>query len=213
MTEVEWLSCTDPRPMLTFLTPSRISHRKLLLFGLGCSYRQLHLVTDERIRLAFEVASRYADGKATPNEVDTAHQAACEAATDCADETVGPLTDFANWTVAYATSSEATFFIEQYFSSTPDAHQKEQEREEASVLRDIIGNFFRRAVMKPVWLSSTVKQVAEAIYNERAFDRISILADALEDAGCTSPDILNHCRQAGEHVRGCWVVDLVLGKE
>jgi hypothetical protein len=46
----------------------------------------------------------------------------------------------------------------------------------------------------------------------RAFNRMPILGDALEEAGCTNPDILNHCRQPGEHVRGCWVVDLVLSK-
>ena len=51
--------------------------------------------------------------------------------------------------------------------------------------------------------------MARVIYDERQFDGMPILADALEDAGCTDPDILNHCRQAGEHVRGCWVVDLM----
>jgi hypothetical protein len=58
----------------------------------------------------------------------------------------------------------------------------------------------------------TVKQLTAAIYDDGAFDRMPILADALEDAGCTSQDILNHCRQPGEHCRGCWVVDLLLGR-
>ena len=65
----------------------------------------------------------------------------------------------------------------------------------------------------PRWRTSNVTALAQAIYDDRAFDRLPILADALEDAGCTDADILNHCRQPGEHVRGCWVVDLVLGKE
>jgi len=51
------------------------------------------------------------------------------------------------------------------------------------------------------------------IYSDKTFDQMPILADALEEAGCTSPNILNHCRQPGEHVRGCWVVDLILGKQ
>jgi hypothetical protein len=55
--------------------------------------------------------------------------------------------------------------------------------------------------------------LAEGIYQERAFDRMPILADALQDAGCDNEDVLTHCRQPGEHVRGCWVVDLVLNKE
>jgi hypothetical protein len=55
--------------------------------------------------------------------------------------------------------------------------------------------------------------LAQGIYEEQAWDRLPILADALEESGCTSADILNHCRQPGEHVRGCWVIDLILGKE
>jgi len=63
------------------------------------------------------------------------------------------------------------------------------------------------------WLTPTVQSLAQAIYADRAFDRLPILADALEDAGCTDASILEHCRSGGVHVRGCWVVDLVLGKE
>ncbi len=62
------------------------------------------------------------------------------------------------------------------------------------------------------WNGGTVQKVAQSIYDERAFDRMPILADALEEAGCTNQDILGHCRQPREHVRGCWVVDLLLGE-
>ncbi|HUR53438.1 MAG TPA: hypothetical protein VMZ71_04880 [Gemmataceae bacterium] len=54
--------------------------------------------------------------------------------------------------------------------------------------------------------------LANGIYEERAFDRLPILADALQDAGCDNDGILTHCRGDGAHVRGCWVVDLLLGK-
>ncbi|HVL15106.1 MAG TPA: hypothetical protein VM529_21220, partial [Gemmata sp.] len=67
--------------------------------------------------------------------------------------------------------------------------------------------------LDPAWRTSTVVALAEGIYDDRAFDRLPILADALQDAGCDSADILNHCRDAGPHARGCWVVDLVLGKQ
>ena len=83
-------------------------------------------------------------------------------------------------------------------------------------MRDIFGNPFRPVTVNPGWLAwndGTVPRIAQAIYDERAFDRMTILADALEDAGCTDQDILGHCRSGGEHVRGCWVVDLLLGKE
>ncbi|MBP3959984.1 hypothetical protein J8F10_32485 [Gemmata sp. G18] len=79
-------------------------------------------------------------------------------------------------------------------------------------MRELFGNPFRPVALVPVWLTSTVRALAEGIYQERAFDRMPILADALQDAGCDNEDILTHCRQPGEHVRGCWVVDLVLGK-
>jgi hypothetical protein len=63
-----------------------------------------------------------------------------------------------------------------------------------------------------LWSHGTIPAIARRIYDERAFHDLPILADALEDAGCTDADILTHCRQPGEHVRGCWVVDLILGQ-
>jgi hypothetical protein len=84
---------------------------------------------------------------------------------------------------------------------------------ECSILRDIFGNPFRPVTLDPRWLTASVVDLASAIYEERAFERMPILADALMDAGCDNDDILNHCRGDGPHVRGCWVVDLLLGKE
>src|SRR5262249_27365406 len=84
---------------------------------------------------------------------------------------------------------------------------------QCSLLRDIFGPLpFHPVTLNPAWRTSNVTALAQSIYDDRAFDRLPILADALEDAGCDNADILNHCRQPGEHVRGCWVVDLVLGK-
>jgi hypothetical protein len=65
---------------------------------------------------------------------------------------------------------------------------------------------------EPAWRSPDVVALAKGIYEERAFDRLPILADALQDAGCDCDDILDHCRGSVPHVRGCWVVDLILGK-
>jgi hypothetical protein len=81
-----------------------------------------------------------------------------------------------------------------------------------NLLHEFFGNPFRPVTVNPVWLTGNVVSIAQGIYDDRAFDRMPILADGLEDAGCDNADILNHCRQPGEHVRGCWVVDLVLGK-
>ncbi|MBI1918367.1 MAG: hypothetical protein HYS12_27060 [Planctomycetes bacterium] len=93
------------------------------------------------------------------------------------------------------------------------AREKESQ---ASLLRDVLGNPFRPVMINPSWLAwnaSTVRNMTQAIYEERAFDRLPILADALEDAGCTDAEILNHCRGPGPHVRGCFAVDLLLGRE
>ena len=93
-----------------------------------------------------------------------------------------------------------------------DATFKHHRQGSVILLRDIFGNPFRPIVADPAWLTPTVQFIAVALYQDRAFDRLPILADALEEAGCTNADVLLHCRLPGEHVRGCWVVDLVLGK-
>jgi hypothetical protein len=80
-------------------------------------------------------------------------------------------------------------------------------------LRDIFGNPFRPITLDPTWLPPTVKALAQKIYDDRTFDQMPLLANELEKAGCKDNEILAHCRETGSHVRGCWVVDLVLGKE
>ena len=84
---------------------------------------------------------------------------------------------------------------------------------QASLLRDVFGNPFRPVAFDPRWRTADVTALARGIYDDRAFDRLPLLADALMAAGCDSEDLLAHCRSEGPHVRGCWVVDLVLGKE
>jgi hypothetical protein len=96
--------------------------------------------------------------------------------------------------------------------SSTGADRAKEERREGDIIRDIFGNPFRPVTVDPAWLTSTVVALATGIYTERAFDRMPILADALMDAGCANADVLNHCRSDGPHVRGCWVVDLLLGK-
>jgi hypothetical protein len=80
------------------------------------------------------------------------------------------------------------------------------------LLRDIFGNPFRPVAFAPSWRTSTVLALARQMYEFRDFSAMPILADAIQDAGCNSDNILEHCRSPGPHVRGCWVVDLVLNK-
>lgn len=82
-----------------------------------------------------------------------------------------------------------------------------------AIVRDIYGpNPFRIAAFEPRWRTPEVIGISRRIYDERDFAAMPILADALEDAGCDA-DVLAHCRGPGPHVRGCWVIDLVLAKE
>jgi hypothetical protein len=79
----------------------------------------------------------------------------------------------------------------------------------------VFGNPFRPIAIDPDWLAwhdGTVPKLAQSIYDDRRFDLLPILADALQEAGCTNNEILQHCHSPGPHVRGCWVVDLLLGK-
>ena len=86
-------------------------------------------------------------------------------------------------------------------------------RIQANLLRDIFGNPFRPVAVEPSWRTSNVVSLAEAIYTDRAFDGLPVLADALEEVGCYNSEILNHCRQPAKHGRGCWALDLLLGKK
>jgi hypothetical protein len=93
------------------------------------------------------------------------------------------------------------------------AAKAEAARQRLHIPRDIFGNPFRPDAVEPSWRTAAAVDLAQGIYDERAFDRLPVLADALEDAGCANPDVLGHCRGAGPHARGCGVVDAVLGKE
>jgi hypothetical protein len=219
MTETEWLACTDPRRMVAQMG-DKASNRKLRLFACACCRRLGTLLPDQSHPLV-EIAEQYADGLASEEERQAAEQAAVAScalhqdnrAAVVAWDACMAIADAAD--AAEATEGVISWDIDPY--GFYGAHYGEAAIN-ASMLRDIFGNPFRPVAVDPRWLSwkdETVVKVAQAIYDERAFDRLPILADALEDAGCTDSDILTHCRQAkpDEHVRGCWVVDLLLGRE
>src|SRR5262249_44274726 len=93
-----------------------------------------------------------------------------------------------------------------------------EDRVQAALLREIINNpvqpcpSFHPAIL--TWHDGLLVSMGRQIYHSRDFSDTPILADTPEEAGCTNPDILSHCRQQGAvHVRGCWIVDLLLGKE
>jgi hypothetical protein len=154
------------------------------------------------------VADRYADGLVTAEELKETFVAARRAY----DNAFQPH-DSAAFSVTYlaaeghqaASVAASSAFLALGEDAADAAYQ-------AELLRHIIGNPFRPLSVDPSWLTDTVSGLARAIYEERAFERMPILADALEEAGCTNAEVLGHCRGPGLHVRGCWVVDLLLGK-
>jgi hypothetical protein len=222
MTEQEWLTWDDPGRMLQFLE-GKASDRKLRLFAVACCRRIWPIMPDEAARNAVEVAERLAEGMTT--NVDRRAAALAAVAIEggrgipalCAVASRAfHAAERASTNAAYRFAASRRLHLQgginhsNYQAAFTQEFNKERVPQ-AAVLRCIVGNPFR-SIHRSL-LSQTVAKLARMIYNERAFDRLPILADALEESGCTNPEILQHCRTQGEHVRGCWVVDLVLGKE
>jgi hypothetical protein len=123
-------------------------------------------------------------------------------------------------TVSYSTPGERAFlsrYVVGYLSYIKEhsillLHPR-FERRVCRLIRDTHGSPFRPVTIVPAWLTPDGVALARAIYDERAFDRMPILAEALEEAGCDNSDILLHCRSHAGHVRGCWVLDALLAKE
>jgi hypothetical protein len=201
---------------------SRVSDRKLRLFAVACCRRLWPLLRDERSRRAVEVAESYADGTASESQRQAADQAAAEAFTEASaplfSRSANASLVIACWEVAGEAARNtllncSTACYDYSFKFWTYRRQREEaRRDHLGLLRDLFGNPFRPVTTDSAWLTSTVVTLATGIYVDRAFDRLPILTDSLQDAGCESADILDHCRGPAPHVRGCWVVDLVLGK-
>jgi hypothetical protein len=201
MQESEWLECRSPTEMLRFLGP-RISGRKLRLYGCAGCRRLWWMLWDERSRNAVEVSERFADGLASAEELNAAAALAQEAVREFQPPRFG------------ANAAETALMTTQ--SPGEAADRAATKAADADMLRDLCGNPFRPVTIDPFWLAwndGTVVRMAQAIYEDGLFTHLPILADALEEAGCNNPVILAHCRQPGGHQRGCWLVDLLLGKE
>jgi hypothetical protein len=113
---------------------------------------------------------------------------------------------------ARAVADEKLYVGSPYVAYAQGPDRQEQEHQ-AHLARDIFGPLaFRRLALDPAWRTPAAVALARFMYEGRRFDEIPLLGDALEEAGSTSADLLNHCRRPGVHVRGCWVLDLCLGK-
>jgi hypothetical protein len=222
----------------------RASDRKLCLFACACVRRLWTLLTDERSRRAVEVAEREVDGRldspAAAEARREAHDAAGElnqrvarlgSATErrwgkveavAASAAAAVLQQSAVWLAARGAAFSASVAIKLAARARGAAGRPSAKKERAVqclFLRDIFPPTLFRSMqgIDSAWLGwngGTVVKLAQAAYDERASEQMSILADALEDAGCDNEEVLTHCRrQRAVHVRGCFVLDLLLGKE
>src|SRR5262245_58417848 len=229
MTEAQWLGSADPFPILQWAWAHLSDRRGRLLACAACRH-VAHLLTDPRTTGALDVVERFADGEATPGELEAAHKGATKAqnaqrrkallfAYAAVMDASAPWRD--RTTGLGMTSGALTKAVQaKVLEAEPRLGYAHLQRDRpgafapmADLVREVAGNPFRPTAAAPAWLTPTVTALARQMYESRDFSPMPILADAMQDAGCDNTDILDHCRSPGPHVRGCWVVDLVLGKE
>ncbi len=210
MTEAEWLRAVNPKRMLEFLR-LKTSDRKFRFFACACC-RRIWDEVGSVCREVVEVAERHADDLASTAELHEAYQKGEDSppANLAARSAASRKWEERSWW------SRAAWTAELVRSAVGEGERPAQ----VSLLHEIVGRLpFRPVTIGADSLSTDVLAVAHAAYVERLLPsgnldplRLAILADALEEAGCTDEEILSHLRSPGPHVRGCWALDLVLGK-
>jgi hypothetical protein len=207
MIEAEWLASSEPLSMFGLMSGC-CSERKLRLAACACYETTYRLWGGMGTGGALQtliadviVAERFADGIATPEELTAARAARRDSTWQLIVKSA-----FASARDVLETASDEVRMTTTAADGLAPL---------TALLRDVWGNPFRPPPrVEPAWLTwqgGTVERLARSIYEERRFANLPVLADALEEAGCTDADILDHCRGLGPHVRGCWVVDLLLG--
>jgi hypothetical protein len=229
VTDADWAGDTQPFRLISWWQHFRgePSPRKRRLLACACCRLIWGQFTDECLRRAVELAEGFADGRVGPGELARAHEQAVTLATSRGKRLSQMSKDNPQWAglvTAWRAASAAAW------ASGPDGSPLEnalhdaaqdggrgrdtEDAGQAALVQDILGNPLRPAALDPAWLrGGGVQQLARAIYDVGRYEDLPVLADALEDAGCTAPEILGHLRGPGPHVRGCWVLDLALGKE
>jgi hypothetical protein len=220
LTERQWLTAKSVVPLRDWCQQRRGRDlRKERLFASACCRRFWDHLSDERSRAAIGAAEKFADGLIDKKALAAARLEATRAARATAGPDYGVV-----WGLDDAVKCLLNLHRDDVFVVAPNrllgqparlrlGTDKQEEHEQARLLRDIFGNPFRPVAFDPSWRSHTAVSLARSMYEGRDFTPMPILADALQDAGRADEDVLSHCRGDGPHVRGCWVVDLVLGKE
>lgn len=223
MTEAEWLACQKLSPMMTFLRRHG-SERKFYLAGCAAVRLVWDQVIEDVCRQCVETAERYADGEATREELARVHRRA-DASTLARMQAPGPRRTRADR--SYAALRGAVYAAmpgayEAAFSAMQEAALAGKRGDlwarQCDLLRDIFRPF-RPIALGVVHVNATIRRLAQAAYTERNASsgrldtgRLAVLADALEESGCTTVDLLEHLRTTDGHVRGCWALDGILEK-
>ncbi|HVX12178.1 MAG TPA: hypothetical protein VHC22_13435 [Pirellulales bacterium] len=211
MTEDQWMACENSEEMLESVRAT-VTKRKLRLFAAACFRRLTHLLTDSRQIEAIDLLEDAPDEIALPEDVvrgarlalplsDDSFSGKCK---DSDDPYFVALMLFRELRSS-STAHHATFATRGVADGMAEREQQ------CRLLRCICGPLpFRAIPVSPSWVTPAIVALARAIYEEQAFDKLPMLADALRQAGCHDADVLGHCKESGPHVRGCWVVDLLL---
>jgi hypothetical protein len=209
MTEAEWRKATDCRQLLVLLE-RHASGRKARLFACGLGRLLWPYLGDDRSRTVIEVAERKADGEADSAELIAAHDAAADVIRGTASRVAYWVGDHHPWQSARVVAMQIQGGNDQRDATDWGFRFS---RIAPEILRCVFRFPFRPVAFDPGWQTVDALGLARGIYKDRDFGRMPLLADALMDAGCDDDQIISHCRTGGLHVRGCWVVDLVLGKQ
>jgi hypothetical protein len=220
VTEAEWLSSNDPKALVAFVS-GRVSDRKLRLFAAACCRDVWRMLKAACARRSVEVGEAYADGAISPQDAHTASLAAWQWFWNADQESANSKnaaasaarTAFPTGLYEYSLMGRTETMRDNLEIVLTNLAWGEHPQEQARLFREIVGNPFAAVSLDPVilaWNGGTVHRLARGMYDERRFDGMPILADALEDAGCTEAPLLEHCRGPVNHVLGCWVLDLIL---
>jgi hypothetical protein len=207
MDEQTWLTKNRLAPMLSFLQRIQLSKRKASLVAVGFVGRLSDTLGDAASGCAIESLEAFVDGNVSVEELRVAAAALDHSPSVYAVELI------IRFASTYAPNFDWRHFAWAVAARLGEGNRAKNRAVQVQVLRDIFGNPFRPVAFDADWRTSTAVALAKQMYESRDFSAIPILADALQDAGCDIDNVLTHCRNTnGAHVRGCWVVDLVLGK-